>query len=436
MTIRTVGWRRATLMLLTATALVWLFSAVVPNVDSGPSAEVKQAGLELFVHSWQPNDPRAHGDGLGPVFNAKSCVACHFQGGVGGGGDNVHNVTAYEVHPNRRERNLETGLVHAFAVEASYCESHERLKQCYPIVKGGERVIGGCKIVIEDFDPVRVQSTNSIALFGGGLIDGISGRAVRLNQTRMMLRQLGKEVGGEFNTTAGRPRILSDGRVGKFGWKAQFATLEEFVASACANELGLGNPLMEQAKPLGTDYECENPDLMRKEFGQLVAFVNALPRPVQTLPQEPLTRAAAQHGEKLFTSIGCAACHTPDLDGVQGIYSDLLLHRVVARFSDGYRREPIVEVPLPSSHPEPDEWRTPPLWGVADSAPYFHDGASATLEDAILRHDGGAAVVTKAYQSLTQEDRQSILAFLRTLKAPPEAHPAQSFLTADTVAAN
>ena len=69
------------------------------------------------MHQWVANDPRAHGDGLGPVFNANSCVACHFQGGVGGGGDSAHNVIAYEVHPNIRDRNLQKGLVHAFAVE-------------------------------------------------------------------------------------------------------------------------------------------------------------------------------------------------------------------------------------------------------------------------------------------------------------------------------
>src|SRR5947208_3527819 len=74
------------------------------------SAAMKAAGKMLFEHEWQPHDPLAGGDGLGPVFNAKSCVACHFQGGVGGAGPNQHNVTAFEAVPSRRESRLQGGL--------------------------------------------------------------------------------------------------------------------------------------------------------------------------------------------------------------------------------------------------------------------------------------------------------------------------------------
>src|SRR6185295_5623141 len=118
------------------------------------------------------------------------------------------------------------------------------------------------------------------------------------------------------------------------------------------------------------------------------------------LPKDSAQRTTAERGKKLFNSIGCAECHTPDIGEVAGLYSDLMLHSLTSKVSDGYRHEIIVEVPLPLGHPNPDEWRTPPLWGVADSAPYFHDGSSATLWDAILRHEGEADVVTKAFKNL------------------------------------
>lgn len=438
MTIRTILCRRATLMLLAASAGVWLISALTPDLfEERITAQTKLAGQSLFVHQWEPNDPRAHGDGLGPVFNAKSCVACHFQGGVGGGGDTRHNVTGYEIHPNLREKYLQTGLVHVFAVDDSYAETPDLLAKCYPIVKGGDRVVGNCTVKFEDFDPVRTASTNSIALFGDGLIDRISATTITVNHARMSWRQIREEVGGNFKTIGvGRPRILADGRIGKFGWKAQFATLEEFVAAACANELGLGNPLIEQAKPLGSDYCCQQSDLTRRELKQLVAFIAELPQPAKTLPHDPLERAAALRGETLFASIGCAGCHTSNLGDVAGIYSDLLLHSLTSRESDGYRHEIQVEVALPSTHPAANEWRTAPLWGVADSAPYFHDGGAATLEEAILRHHGDAAVVSKAFKNLPADDQQSIVAFLQTLKAPANAQPAQPFLTTEAVAAN
>jgi CxxC motif-containing protein (DUF1111 family) len=433
-----IAWRKASLLFIATALLVWLIAhSVAARLNSAVTPEMVQAGRELFVHEWIVADPRAHGDGLGPVFNANSCAACHFQGGLGGGGDSAHNVTAYEVHPNIRDRKVQNGLVHAFAVNPSYAENQAVLKTCFPIIPGGDRVVGNCTVKFEDFDPVRIESTNSIALFGDGLIDRIPESAIRLNHARRTAAQIGREMGGDFDTSgAGRPRVLASGRVGKFGWKGQFASLREFVAAACANELGLGNPLMEQATPLRSNHIKGEADLNRQEFRQLVAFVNAIPRPVEVLPPDPREHALAVRGKSLFSSIGCADCHTPDLGAVAGIYSDLLLHSLTTHLSDGYTHEIIVEVPLPGTHPKPDEWKTPPLWGVADSAPYFHDGASPTLLDAILRHEGDAIAVTKAYKNLPTPDQQAVVAFLKTLQAPPAAVPVKSLLAANAAKAS
>src|SRR5687767_6740594 len=77
-------------------SIVVLTYCVVPWPSwRGPpsaSAAVKAKGHELFVHEWTPNDSLAKGDGLGPVFNAASCVACHHQGGAGGAGPGPANV--------------------------------------------------------------------------------------------------------------------------------------------------------------------------------------------------------------------------------------------------------------------------------------------------------------------------------------------------------
>jgi hypothetical protein len=72
-------------------------------------AQLKQTGLELFRHDWEPYDPQAHGDGLGPVYNAQSCVACHSQGGIGGAGDNSHNVSAFEAFPTQDRPEIKGG---------------------------------------------------------------------------------------------------------------------------------------------------------------------------------------------------------------------------------------------------------------------------------------------------------------------------------------
>src|SRR5262245_21467015 len=192
--------------LILGLGVIWFFSPGLP-VLWGPwaSAKEKAAGRALFEHEWQPNDPLAGGDGLGPVFNARSCVACHFQGGVGGGGPGNHNVTTFEVHPTRSQPNLRAGVVHAFATEPSYRESQAQVRGLFPIVKGSTQVIQGCSTVIPDFDPLHTDSVNTTALFGAGWIDRISEKAIKHNLTKQMVSNTARELKLDFNTIgAGR----------------------------------------------------------------------------------------------------------------------------------------------------------------------------------------------------------------------------------------
>jgi len=383
--------------------------------------------MELFEHEWQVHDPIAKGDGLGPVFNGKSCVGCHFQGGVGGGGANQHNVVSFELLPTKERPELKGGLIHAFAVENRFTEKLGNLKKMYPIIPGCVKLEGGCQVLIKDFDPIRTERVNSTALYGAGWVDRLSGKTIYRNGFKKSFAKVSRELSGQFDgVMPGRPRVLPDGRIGKFGWKAQFASLEEFVAAACANEIGLGNPKMDQARPIGHDYPDVPADLDRGQFRSLVAFVDTLARPVEILPTNPAQANQATRGKALFDQVGCASCHTPDIGGLEMVYSDFLLHRLDDRTKggQGYTTTETPEVPLPDAFPLPEEWKTPALWGVADSAPYMHDGGAMTLEAAISRHHGDAEPILEVYNRLTEADRGAIVAFLRTLRAPTEAKPA------------
>jgi CxxC motif-containing protein (DUF1111 family) len=426
---------------LGAFGVLWILTPGLPVLLAPrASAEAKAAGLELFAHEWEPHDPRARGDGLGPVFNARSCVECHFQGGAGGGGDNKHNVLAFEAFPTQDRPEVKGGLIHRFAVANHLLEGRSELNKFFPIVPQGIRVEGGCQVFTRDFDPVHTESVNSTALFGAGWLDRISSKTIRYQSMKSATAAVGNEIVGNFREVKvpGRPRVLPDGRVGKFGWKAQFATLEEFVAAACANELGLGNPRMEQAKPMvRLAYPQVERDLTDAQFQSLVAFVDTLPRPVEVAPADHERQRRSQRGKALFREIGCAVCHTPDMAGVEGVYSDFLLHRLDDRSKGGggYRETP--PVPLPEEYPLPEEWKTPPLWGVADSAPYFHDGSSATLEVAIREHHGDAEPVTAAYLKLPADVRSALIEFLKTLRAPSDAERVAPASTAkDRLASN
>jgi Di-haem oxidoreductase, putative peroxidase len=152
------------------------------------SAELKAAGSALFEHEWQPGDVLATGDGLGPVFNERSCVACHFQGGVGGGGDAEHNVTAFEADPVKGRPGVQSGVLHTFAVAKDCQESPASLREFFPIVPGGVKVVGGCTVQTRDFDPVRMHAVNATALFGAGWIDRISSKTILYESRRKVTR--------------------------------------------------------------------------------------------------------------------------------------------------------------------------------------------------------------------------------------------------------
>jgi CxxC motif-containing protein (DUF1111 family) len=407
--------------------MLWVQSPGIPVMRAPEaSATIKEAGLNLFEHEWKIGDALAGGDGLGPVFNERSCVACHFQGGVGGGGDTTKNVTFFEVHPVPGRPKVTGGVLHQFAISKDCRESRTGLHDFFAVVPGGLKVVGSCFVETRDFDPVRIQSINTTSLFGAGWIDRISSKSIVNQSRRKSAQAIGRELMADLGgVPPGRARVLPDGRIGKFGWKAQFATLAEFVASACANELGLGNPLMEQARPWARHASTKvNADLDQAQFQSLVAFIDTLPRPTEIMPADPKEQAQVSHGKALFQQVGCTGCHTPELGGVAGVYSDFLLHRLTSQNEIGGGYSEVPNVPLPDDHPLPDEWKTPPLWGVAASAPYFHDGASPTLESAIHRHQAGAASVTRAFESLSSSDRRAIIRFLESLQPPADTKPA------------
>ena len=405
--------------LATGLCVLWFAESAVVAWYSRPSVSQLAEGRELFQHKWTEHDSLAGGgDGLGPVFNATSCVECHLQGSVGGAGPNKFNVKTFEILPTKKEPLPMAGIVHASAIRPDLQESASTVRRYNPVVKNGMKVIGGCRIDIVDFDPIHYDTSNTPALFGAGQIDRINSFAIRTRSLKRSITMAATEFDLNFKSTpTGRVRVLPDGRIGRFGWKAQFATLKEFVAAACAGELGLSNPMKKQHVPMEYREDANAKlDMTRQQFASLVSFVENIPAPRRELPTDLANRSVVDRGEALFSSVGCADCHAPNMDGVQGVYSDFSLHSLTDDLSGGYTKEP--DVPLPKDHPRLDEWKTPPLWGVADSAPYFHDGASPDLNSAIKRHAGAARHVRQRYQELPQVDQAALVAFLKTLRAP------------------
>lgn len=524
-----------------------------------------QQGRLLFEREWPTRDPRLGGDGLGPLFNGQSCVACHNQGGVGGGGAAEFNANTIGIeqmqikgpgidddviaqmvatfHPGFVQ--TDGSVINTFTIphRGGSAAFQELNATVYKHVPTERAEFGGSASAAEVrhsyATPIlyshkqghhqitlraRLFQRNTPSLFGAGLIDAVT---VKQIVAQAKAQKQHPEI-------SGRPATLANGRIGKFGWRGNVASLVEFVDQACANEIGLETKRKPQARdPMNRAYRNTTIDIQDEKIESMAEFIAALPAPTRSIPESSEDRAEVMRGEQVFANVGCAVCHVPNLGVATGIYSDLLLHEmgnelIDLNHAEPYivRRTPIVRntyteavttetfagsmgayygatTTIRSTNPEilvspnfrsrgvasrqlrrqyafvaPDypsrrintvgvhaekegdstttvledgrrrieeqsltkelyvrvhyeptlfnqEWRTPPLWGVADSAPYMHDGRAETLLEAITMHDGEASGTRDRFLNLPLADRHAVIAFLRTLVSPPGAPQTQ-----------
>jgi CxxC motif-containing protein (DUF1111 family) len=203
----------------------------------------------------------------------------------------------------------------------------------------------------------------------------------------------------------GRANVLPDGRIGRFGWKAQTATLVEFIAEAQRDELGLTNPLQPHDLVSGCRANEPSPEADAVPLTSVVAFLNTIE------PPTPAPMCLSSSGASLFAQAGCATCHTPSMRGpgsptaseraVQ-LYSDLLLHDMGPGLADNIQQ----------GQATGSEFRTMPLWRVSDRPHFLHNGSATSLTNAIRAHGGQGAAAASAFEQLTDADKSALLAFL------------------------
>jgi mono/diheme cytochrome c family protein len=450
-------------------------AAEIPLPPGAPSSETVAGGRELFTMNFaRPATERyagglgRNGNGVGPLFNETSCAACHSQGGAGGAGDLAHNVQLAGIVTEPLPR----GTVPQILAQAR--KVHPAFDDDSPIVFV-QRFSTGDRETVEAYDkwrdellasfdgpenpilPRRRQQNgvvielverNTPALWGMGEIEKLrasGGDAIR--------RRLADEITSRKPWITGRPPVTADGEDGWYGWRGQVASLDRIVRGACASEMGIQvagapeavSPVALKRRPgRGAMRESNAVDLTEEQVVSLTSFVSDLPRPVRRVSSSMTDRAHA--GERLFNEIGCADCHVPDLGSVKGMYSDQLLHDMGEATRDVQAVAPMVRenvpVRVPVSRPvggygasaslttivntsvviptrRSMEWKTPPLWGVRDSYPYFHDGRAATLRDAIEMHGGESERSAAEFRGLNGDQQQAVMTFLESLAAPP-----------------
>lgn len=331
-------------------------------------------GRALFDRAFH----RRSGLGL-PDFNADSCRACHQDPSLGGAGPLELNVSRFA---------LDYGGLGPFT-DLPGGQGLSKLRPPY--------VVGREEYVAQPADVFEQRQTP--ALFGLGLIDSIPVIAILANEDPI------DADGDGVKGVARRLNVNGIIEIGKYGWKAQIPTIRDFMHDALANEVGLTTPDEGRGQGLRTDADdAADPEIDLDQVTDLEFFVANLPAPRRRGSTDP--RVA--EGQTLFTTVGCAKCHKPEMPGSAGpvrLYSNLLLHNVMKPSFRGMA-EPGAGVGF---------YRTPPLWGIGDTAPYMHDGRAETLEAAIEAHEGEATNVTAAYQALTAEQKTALILFLKDL---------------------
>jgi hypothetical protein len=336
------------------------------------------AGLDEFAEIETPER------GLGPVFNGASCAECHNRPVIGGSSSRFVTRFGTTGPSGFDPMEYEGGsLVQSQGIKTPACSV------------AGEVV---------PREATAVTRRDAQTLFGAGLIEAI---------TDDKIIRFADPLDRNRDGVSGRPAFVGT-RIARFGWKAQIATLDEFAADAYLNEMGITSPTRaSEMPPQGQPLTCDPVADPEDDGSNVQAFVDfmrllAAPTPIPLTPN-------ARYGKRLFRQARCHVCHTDKLrTGPNAIpalnrkrvrmFSDLLLHDMGA-LGDGIAQGAASET----------EFRTAPLWGVRDSAPYLHDGRAATLEAAIAAHDGEAKTARDRFMQLGPSGRASLIEYLRSL---------------------
>jgi CxxC motif-containing protein (DUF1111 family) len=365
----------------TAGALAVQGSLPPVNTPGGPSRPLNDVEAAQWLAGRALFDLPFHKSrGLGaPEMNADSCRGCHQDPAIGGAGGLELNVS--RVARNNLGQGPFTNL-----------PGGQGLSKLRPPYTAGR----------EEYDPLQAdvfEQRQTPSIFGAGLVDQIPDAEILANEDPLDL---------DLDGVRGVARMLTIGgntEIGRFGWKGQVPHLRDFIKDAMGGELGITTPDDARGFAMLSDADTHgDPELSESEIDDMFFFLANLAAPQRLDPGN----AIVLQGESLFASIGCVKCHVPSLLGPSGpvpLYSDLLLHDVMPSNYNG------MEEPGAGN----GVFKTPPLWGIRDTAPYLHDGRAETIRQAIELHAGEASAVVAAFQGLSAGDRDALLAFLNDL---------------------
>ena len=418
--------------------------------------ETFKLGNALFRKLWvsSPSSTLAS-DGLGPLFNARACQSCHIKDGRGHPPEGAADATSMFLRlarPARTEEErqaLETylaaslpdpvygGQLQDLAVPGLQAEGRmviEYEEQPFDLADGTRVFLRKPAYSVADlgYGPLDPETTLSPRMTppmtGMGLIEAIHPADILAHAD---------PDDQDDDGVSGRVALARDPAtgaiaLGRFGWKAQNATVRQQSSSAFVGDIGIstdddpashGDCMPAQgdcfALPTGVQAdlgETEAPDPVL----ELVTFYS---QNLAVPARRDVGDTAVLAGKEAFYSLGCATCHVPKFVTSRKAanpahrfqliwpYSDFLLHDMGEGLADGQ------QVGVANGR----EWRTPPLWGIGltetvnDHTFFLHDGRARNLTEAILWHGGEAENARDGFAGLEKAERDNLLKFLESL---------------------
>lgn len=397
-------------------------------------------GNSFFNQNWvtAPASTTAR-DGLGPLFNARSCAGCHFKDGRGRPPDAGETATGLLLRlslPGQTPHGgplpdpiyggqLQDQAIMGLAAEGSVIITYEEVPFTFPDgqvvqLRRPTYTITG-PAYGEPAAELLISPRVANQMIGMGLLEAVPEADI------LALSDPDDRDGDGVSGRANQVWDVAAGRValGRFGWKANEPTVAQQAAGAFLGDIGITTPLFvdenctEAVAGCATADHGGAPAIEPDDFAKVVLYASSLAVPARRDWDEPIVL----QGKALFAEVGCAACHTPTLTtgehptiaalSGQTIhpYTDLLLHDMGPGLADG----------RPDFLAGGAEWRTPPLWGlglietVNGHTFLLHDGRARNTLEAILWHDGEAAAARDNFARLDAAQRGALLRFLDSL---------------------
>lgn len=395
-------------------------------------------GRSFFAIPWveAPSATTAR-DGLGPLFSANTCIHCHPNNGAGVPTDKNGKITRslvmrLSIDP-KKNSNSDAMKKYGFVPEPTYGGQlslngtsdtpyegsvHVSYKEVTGKYDDGEKyTLRHPTYTIDNLQYGALHKDTNIAphialaLVGLGAIEMIDEKDILAKED--INDSDGDGISGKANWVFNPETNATE--LGRFTWKAASVTVKHQTANAAYNDMSLSNPLYPGDNCTNAQEECLKAYKSAHAFDLPMKRLDAIAYYLKTL-KIPAQRKTANFtkGKEIFHRLGCISCHTPsyklsDADITIYPYSDFLLHDMGDALSDGHT----------IFRAEPNEFRTPPLWGiglykkVSGEMALLHDGRARSIEEAILWHGGEALQSQLAFKALGKKERDMLVEFLK-----------------------